>query len=80
MRSMPWHAHAIVWTAMLCLAPVACGQTAVTQVMVQFDRPSMGVVEGADGNFYGTTMQGGTHALGSIFLRQPAWSLEGSST
>jgi len=34
--------------------------------------PEAGVIEGPDGNFYGTTIQGGAHGLGTVFKITPA--------
>jgi uncharacterized repeat protein (TIGR03803 family) len=35
------------------------------------DRPRSGVIQGSDGNFYGTTSAGGTYALGTVFKLTP---------
>ena len=37
--------------------------------------PAAGLVEGRDGNFYGTTFQGGAHDLGTLFRITPAGAL-----
>src|SRR5258707_1173201 len=37
--------------------------------------PSAGVIQGTDGNFYGTTYQGGTSNTGAVFQLTPAGSL-----
>jgi uncharacterized repeat protein (TIGR03803 family) len=37
--------------------------------------PNGGVIEGRDGNFYGTTMWGGTHGAGTVFKMTPAGEL-----
>jgi uncharacterized repeat protein (TIGR03803 family) len=34
--------------------------------------PQAALIEGSDGNFYGTTLQGGTHGDGSVFEVTPA--------
>jgi uncharacterized repeat protein (TIGR02543 family) len=39
------------------------------------EEPSAGVVQGADGNFYGTTIVGGTNEAGTIFGITPAGTL-----
>jgi uncharacterized repeat protein (TIGR03803 family) len=47
--------------------------------------PYAGVVEGADGNFYGTTIGGGTHGTGTVYRISPSggltnlWSFTGGS-
>jgi uncharacterized repeat protein (TIGR03803 family) len=37
--------------------------------------PDGGLVQGSDGNFYGTTFRGGTHGFGAIFKMTPAGEL-----
>ena len=37
--------------------------------------PYAGVVQGADGNFYGTTVAGGSHATGTVYRISPGGSL-----
>ena len=53
----------------------ACG--VVTNVasfdgVVGFTAPLGGLVQGADGNFYGTTLFGGTNDIGNVFMMTPA--------
>src|SRR5581483_11674559 len=38
-------------------------------------QPATRLVEGADGNFYGTTVKGGTNDLGSVFKVTPSGAL-----
>jgi uncharacterized repeat protein (TIGR03803 family) len=40
-------------------------------------QPSGPLIQGADGNFYGTTNQGGTHGEGAFFKMNPAGKLTG---
>jgi len=64
---------------LLCAAAVsASAQTFTT--LVSFDRtngafPFSSVVQGADGNFYGTTLQGGTSNAGTLFKVSPGGTL-----
>ncbi len=41
------------------------------------DRPYDGLLQGSDGNFYGTTEYGGTAELGTVFKITPSWRLYG---
>jgi uncharacterized repeat protein (TIGR03803 family) len=72
--------HLCVTILMLLLtAPVGYGQTLTT--LVSFDltngaSPLAGLVQGSDGNFYGTTPQlFGTNDLGTVFKMTPAGAL-----
>ena len=37
--------------------------------------PAAGLVQAADGNFYGTTLGGGLHSLGTVFKITPSGTL-----
>jgi uncharacterized repeat protein (TIGR03803 family) len=65
--------------ALLGLAPAVRAQTYTT--LVSFDGSNgnfptnMSLVQGTDGNFYGTTSQGGANGYGTVFNMTPAGAL-----
>jgi uncharacterized repeat protein (TIGR03803 family) len=64
----------ILFSALLCGATAVCGNAALAQqyqVLYVFqvppERPDGGVIQGNDGNFYGTTYSGGANGYGIAF-------------
>jgi uncharacterized repeat protein (TIGR03803 family) len=54
---------------------VACGNSAERFDGTDGQSPSAALVQGTDGNFYGTTPAGGTHLQGSVFKIDSAGNL-----
>ena len=62
------------WLVLLCAAVSLCAQTTFTESVVSDapGNPLADLIQASDGNFYGTTANGGTNNLGSIFQLTPA--------
>ncbi len=65
---------------LFCAATVVGSSAQTLTTLVAFNGsdgayPSSGVVQGSDGNFYGTTYLGGANALGSVFKISPTGQL-----
>ncbi|MEQ2005442.1 MAG: choice-of-anchor tandem repeat GloVer-containing protein, partial [Limisphaerales bacterium] len=80
-RSLPARLKQLTLTAAaalaLVLAPVASAATSTFTVLQNLDysttggSPSAGLVQGTDGALYGTTQQGGSGAVGTVFKLNP---------
>jgi uncharacterized repeat protein (TIGR03803 family) len=73
-----WKLAFIVFAVFAAAAPVSLAQTLTT--LASFDdtdgyQPYVAVVQGVDGNFYGTTAFGGTHGAGAVFRVTPSGNL-----
>jgi uncharacterized repeat protein (TIGR03803 family) len=71
---------AVLLTSRVICAPAACAQSGNESVLHSFDRadgenPYAGVIQGNDGNFYGTTGVGGANGYGTVFQLTPSGTL-----
>ena len=75
---------------MVCVVAVFCATTAITShaqtltTLARFSRPnaavpSAPVVQGSDGNFYGTTLFGGANNEGAVYKLSPSGRLTKST-
>jgi uncharacterized repeat protein (TIGR03803 family) len=73
-------AKAVCLLASFCLLLVTAARSQTFQTLATFNggngsNPTGALVQGSDGNFYGTTLNGGTVGLGTIFKMTPEGTL-----
>jgi uncharacterized repeat protein (TIGR03803 family) len=85
-RSRRWRAVCLALCTMALAVFVLCAATAIAQnaptvtTLFRFDStdgagPNTALVQGRDGNFYGTTYEGGANGLGTVFKIDPSGTL-----
>src|SRR5436305_8203770 len=77
-KSGRWKSHCAA--ILFCAATATASQAQTFATLVNFERsngysPSAPLVQGKDGNFYGTTRQGGSSAYGTVFKMTPGGTL-----
>ena|ERR1035437_5770046 len=71
----PLTLSAIVFTLLAAAAPAAAQSYTVLHPFKVARENPRGLVQASDGNFYGTTSQGGASSLGSVFKVTPTGTL-----
>lgn len=79
MQRLNWRKTAVVLTVCLLVAPIAASAQKFT-TLVNFDvadgeSPTAALVQGLDGDLYGTTASGGLFSSGTVFKITPAGAL-----